>query len=143
MKSHQINNRHELADWFTNMHLLKGDIYPITIEVYKGERKHRSLEANALSHVWYREIAKQAGDRTPEEVKRECKLTCGVPILRTESEDFRKMYDKVVKGHDYETKLEVMDYLPLTSLMNKEQMSEYMDTIHYKYTNAGYQLDHE
>ena len=138
MKTYLIEDRNALSDWFSTVHLMKPDFYPITIQVYKGDRKHRSLEANALSNIWYREIALQAGDRTPEEVKRECKLTCGVPILRVESDDFRNMYDKVVSGHDYETKLEMMDYLPVTSLMTVSQMAEYMDTVYYKYTNAGY-----
>ena len=143
MKTYLIKDRNMLAEWFSNIHIMKNDFYPITIQVFKGETKHRSLAANALSQVWYREIAKQAGDRTIEEVRRECKLTCGVPILRAESETFRKMYDQVVRGHDYPTKLEVMDYLPVTSIMNKAQMAEYMESVHYKYTNAGYLLLHE
>lgn len=138
MKSYLIRNRDELAEWFSRIHIMKPDIYPLTLEVYKGEKRHRSLPQNNISHVWYREIAQQAGDRTPEEVRRECKLSCGVPILRTESDEFRAMYDKVVKGHDYETKLLMMDYLPVTSLMSSEQMTEYLETVYYKYSQAGY-----
>ena len=111
MKTYLIESRGAFTSWFTSIHSMGADIYPITIQVYKGSRKHRSLEQNDLSHVWYRDIAKQLGDRTLEEVKRECKLTCGVPILRADSEQFRATYDKVVKTHDYETKLEMMDLL--------------------------------
>ena len=140
MKRYIIKSRQELTDWFSKISIMKGSIYPITLQVYKGEKKDRGLGANALVHIWYRDIAKQAEDRTPEEVERECKLTCGVPILRAESEEFRAMYDQVVKSHDYPTKLVMMDYLPVTSTMDVAQMAEYMDTMHYKYTDAGYYL---
>ena len=49
-------------------------------------------------------------------------------------------YDKVVKTHDYETKLEMMDLLPVTSIMTVEQMAEYLEAIYYKYTDAGVHL---
>lgn len=140
MKTYLIEDREDLTDWFAKVHLMGEEFYPITIQVFKGAWKHRSLEASALSHVWYREISKQGKQQTAEEVKRECKLTCGVPILRAESPTFCAMYDKVVKGHDYPTKLEMMDFLPVTSLMNKEQMSDYLEAVQYKYTEQGFHL---
>ena len=140
MKVYLIKDSQGLTDWFTKVHGMGEDFYPITIQVFKGEKKHRELSQNDLSHVWYREISKQSNDRTFEEVKREAKLTCGVPILRADSEEFRGMYDKVVKGHAYETKLKMMDYLPVTSLMTVKQMSEYLEQMYYKYSDAGYFL---
>ena len=50
------------------------------------------------------------------------------------------MYDRVVKTHDYPTKLLMMDYLPVTSTMDVPQMAEYMDIVNYKYSDAGYFL---
>ncbi len=138
MKTYLINNREELSDWFSNIHIRKGDFYPFTIQVFKGDKKHRSLEANALSHVWYRDIAKQAGDRTTLEVRRECKLNHGVGILRADDEAFGDMFDKVIDGHSYETKLEMMDYISVTSIMTVPQMSEYLDDVYHTYTAAGY-----
>jgi hypothetical protein len=141
MKTYLIKDESQLTDWFTKLHNMGDGFYPVTLQVYKGDTKHRSLEANALSQVWYRDIAQQAEDRTIQEVRRECKLNLGVPILRGSSEKFRELYDQVVAGHDYETQLEIMDMLPVTSTMTAAQMAEYMDSLHYTYTQAGFYLE--
>jgi hypothetical protein len=139
MKTYLIKNEADLEDYFTK--LQKKDSYPITIQAFKGESKHRSLEQSALVNIWYRDIAKQAEDRTTQEVTRECKLNLGVPILRGESEKFREVYDRVVGDHDYETTLEMMDYLPVTSSMTVVQMTDYIDTLYHTYTDAGFYLE--
>jgi hypothetical protein len=72
--------------------------------------ENRSLPSNALSHVWYDYADKMLSEQVGA-TRRYCKLHFGVPIMRAESEDFRRKYDKVVKPHDYETKLEIMDIL--------------------------------
>ena len=143
MKTYLINNRHELSDWFSRIHILKSDFYPMTIQVFKGDKKHRSLEANALSQVWYREISTQAGDRTTQEVRRECKLNHGVPILRTDSKEFGQMIEQMLGNHDYETQLKMMDYISVTSLMTVPQMSEYLDAVFFTYTSAGFFIAHK
>jgi len=97
----------------------------------------RSLDQNAISHALYTQIAGQLEDQTVQEVRAECKLRYGVPILRAGSEEFRAQYDKVIKPHDYETKLAIMEWLPVTSLMSKEQFSEYLDTVIREYTKQG------
>jgi hypothetical protein len=140
MKTYLIKDRIGLADWFAKINLMGDKFYPITIQVYKGDKKHRSLEANALSQVWYREIAQQSEGYTTNEVRRECKLLCGVPILRAEDQEFRDLYDQVVGGHDYETQLKMMDILPVTSSMTSEQMSEYLEDVRYTYTQEGFVL---
>jgi len=47
----------------------------------------------------------------------------------------------VVKGHGYETRIEMMDYLPITSIMTARQMADYLDAVYYKYTGAGYKIE--
>lgn len=97
----------------------------------------RSLDQNALSHAWYNEIALQIAD-TPENVKCECKLRFGVPILRAEDPDFRDMYDAAIKNHlTYEQKLVAMRYLPVTSNMTKAQLSRYLEHIQLSYAQQG------
>lgn len=141
MKTYLIKDRIGLADWFAKINLMGDDFYPITLQVFKGDKKHRSLMQNDLSHVWYREIAKQSQHMTLDEVKRECKLTCGVPILRAENAEFNTMWCNVVKGHDYEARILMMEFLPVTSLMSAQQMSDYLIAMYYKYTGAGYYLE--
>lgn len=97
----------------------------------------RTLDQNAMSHAIYTQIASQLEDQTIMEIKAECKLRHAVPILRAESEEFRAKYDKVIKPHNYETKLSLMEWLPVTSLMNKAQFSEYLDTVIREYSKQG------
>lgn len=97
----------------------------------------RSLDQNAISHAIYAQVAAQLEDQTVQEVRAECKLRYGVPILRAGSEEFRAQYDKVIKPHDYETKLAIMEWLPVTSLMDKAQFSEYLDTVIREYSKQG------
>jgi hypothetical protein len=141
MKTYLIGSREALAEWFSNITLMGEDFYPITLQVFKGDKKHRSLQQNDLSHVWYRSIAKQSQHMSMDEVKRECKLTCGVPILRAESEYFKRMWSTFIKGHDYEARIEMMDLLPVTSLMTPSQMADYLEAVYYKYNQAGYHLE--
>ena len=94
----------------------------------------RSLDHNAVSHIWYAQIATELREDTPEGVHRECKLLYGVPILRAEDEDFRAFYDAAIKHVlTYAEKLAAMRYIPVTSLMNPAQMKRYTDDMQKAY----------
>ena len=115
-----------------------------TQAILAGERfivqrvpEKRSHDQNALSFALYTEIAGQLGDQTVDDIRAECKLRHGIPILRAASQEFRDMYDKVIKPHDYETKLAMMAYIPVTSLMDKAQFTEYLETVIREYSKQG------
>lgn len=95
--------------------------------------KDRSLDQNGISHVWYEQIARELREDTALGVKKFCKLHYGVPIMRAEDEDFRRLYDLVIKPLAYEKKLEAMAAWPVTSLMTKDQLSQYLEAM-----QAGY-----
>lgn len=101
----------------------------------------RSIEQNSLSHAWYAQIAAQLPQDDASGWKAHCKLHHGVPILRTEDEDFRAMYDSAIKGLTYEQKLAVMAYLPVTSLMNKDQLSRYLDAVQREFAQQNVFLE--
>jgi hypothetical protein len=111
---------------------------PFTVTVEKGRR--RTVPQNRLQRQWMREISEQLSDRTPEEVRGECKLTFGVPILREENEAFREAYDRHIKGLPYETKvammMEPLDF-PVTRLMTTKQHKRYLDDVHRAYSAQG------
>lgn len=86
--------------------------------------KHRSLEQNDMKEFQVTEIAKHCHGGDERAARRQIKLEVGVPILRRDNPEFRALYDKVIKHHDYETKLEMMDHLPVTSSMKVSQMTE-------------------
>ena len=101
----------------------------------------RSLSQSALSHVWYEQVARELREDTPLGVKCFCKLHYGVPIMRAEDEEFRTLYDSVIKPLSYEKKLEAMKVWPVTSIMNKDQLSQYLTTMQYGYGGRGVWLE--
>ena len=113
----------------------------VRVDIKSGEK--RSLDANALAWVWYQQIARELGEDTPEGVHCECKLRLGVPILRAEDEDFRRIYDTSIKRLPYEDKLQAMAYVPVTSLMTRDQMKQYLDAMQGEYAARGVVLEAE
>jgi len=137
MKLRTETDRANILHLISNVNLDK----PKIVEIKDHEEK-RSLDQNAIGHVWYNQISKELKEQTPLEVKCECKLTIGVPILRAENEDFRKMYDAAIRGNlTYEEKLEVMKYLPVTSLMSVKQKSRYLEHVQQTYARRGVILE--
>lgn len=111
---------------------------PFAVEI--TDARSRSVEQNKLQRLLVNEIAEQLGDRTPEQVRAECKLTLGVPILRAENEDFREKYDAVVRPLPYEQKLAFMAEpldLPVTRLMSVDQKARYLEAIYQHYGQQG------
>ena len=95
----------------------------------------RSLDQNSISHAWYEQISRELREETPLGVKNFCKLHYGVPILRAENEEFRQQYDTVLKPLSYDKKLLAMNFLPVTSLMTKAQLSQYLEAMQSAYAN--------
>ena len=106
--------------------------------VFELVKPRRTLDQNALSHALYSQIASQLQDQTVSEVRAECKLRYGVPILRGGNEKFKAMYDKAIRDTlTYEEKLAAMEFLPVTRLMDKPQFSDYLDTVIREYSKQG------
>lgn len=120
---------------------IEGHALPFTASLTTG--KHRTDLQNKLQRMWMNEIASQKGDQTAEEIRGECKLRMGVPILRRDDEVFAEKYDRIIKPFPYEVKLEMMmeplDF-PVTRLMNTKQKTEYLDAVHKYWTERGIAL---
>lgn len=99
----------------------------------------RSMNQNALWAIWYAQIGKEQG-QTPAEVKRECKLNYGVPILCAQSEEFRRVWAAKFADDTYEQQLFMMKYLPVTSLFSKYQGMDYTETLQREYAKQQIQL---
>ena len=126
------------TDRKTLLTLLRAWRLPFTIDIVKGRR--RSVEQNRLQRLLMSEITEQLGDRTAEEVRGECKLTFGVPILRAENIWFCEKYDAVVRPLPYEQKLALMMEpldMPVTRLMTTEQKTRYLDAIYRHFSGLG------
>lgn len=103
----------------------------IRVELFDSAR---TLDQNALSFELYNTIHKAIREGV-DDVRNTCKLCYGVPIMRRDSEHFRQLYDRVIKPHDYETKKEIMDWLPVTRIMDRAQFTEYLDTVMLAYAD--------
>ncbi len=129
---------HSPGDIATLARFLDSRKLPLTVTIVSG--KPRTQSQNRLQRLWLNEISAQLGDRTPEEVRGECKLTMGVPILRAENEEFRVAYDRVIRPLPYEAKLacmmEPLD-LPVTRIMTKSQKVRYLDHMHRHFAGMG------
>jgi hypothetical protein len=91
--------------------------------------KARSGKQNRHSHAWYGQLERELPQNDSAGWKAFCKLHFGVPILRAEEADFRETYDKRIKPHTYETKLLLMEWMPVTSLMTKAQLKTYEEKV--------------
>lgn len=115
--------------------------FPLTLTWTAGEPTRRDKQ-NKLAQRWFSDIARHFRDRTHEDVRAECKLRFGIPILRAENEAFRASYDRVMKHLPYEAKLEAVRAwdLPVTRLMSVKQMTAFMDAIQREYLPRGVRL---
>jgi C-terminal processing protease CtpA/Prc len=120
--------------------MLRGRKLPITVTWTQGAP--RSTAQNRLAQRWFTDIATQLGDQTHEDVRAECKLRFGVPILRAENEAFRISYDRVIKALPYEQKLDAIKAfdMPVTRLMTVKQMTAFMDEMQRHWSAQGVRL---
>lgn len=120
--------------------LLRARKLPITVTWSQGAP--RSDSQNRLSQRWFTDIATQLGDQSHEDVRAECKLRFGVPILRAENDAFRLSYDRVLKQLPYEEKLAAIKAfdLPVTRLMTVKQMTAFMDQMQQHWSAQGVRL---
>lgn len=119
-----------LAEWVEGLSL------PFTMTVSEG--KLRTLSQNALIHKWFGEIAKQTHS-TADQVKRECKLYQGCPILMADDPDFVG-FIRNLSHLTVEQKIAAMDYVSVTSVMNAKQLSKFADAVQAKYLPQGVRL---
>lgn len=114
--------------------------FPFTVSVETGRK--RSVEQNKLQRLWMREISEQLGE-SPEYWRGYCKLTIGIPILRSENEEFRQRYDVVLRPLPYQQKLAIMTEpldLPVTRLMTTKQKTDYLDQMFRHFSEQGVAL---
>ena len=139
-KSFKINSDDTLADGLEWVKAQYKEHGYLKLSASCGKR---GLDKNALSHVWYGQIAVFRQDVTPAYVKNECKAHYGVPILLAENEAFAASYNKLVRysGASYEEKLEFMTFLDVTSIMTEVQMTNYLNQMQIAWRDKGLFLE--
>ena len=113
---------------------------PITVSIVQGE--HRRDAQNALAFMWYMDISRQMGDRSPEEARAEAKVSFGIPIHRTDNTALAAVYDARLGRIPYEEQVEFVrdTELPVTSLFTVKQMARYLDAMEKHWRMIGVRL---
>jgi len=99
------------------------DVMQVSIVKYK---KNRSSEQNALMHKWFSIKAKQQFTDDIYE-KNLAKYRFGCPILIRDDNEFSRFVDKALKHLSYIDRVSAMEYVPITSLMNTKQLTEFLE----------------
>jgi len=93
--------------------------------------KKRSISMNAQQHLFYTQIAKHYGDRTPLEVKNFCKDAFGIPLLLnspTYSDKLEFLLHKLdYYKHSFEARMKLISCLSITSEFNTKESKEYCE----------------
>lgn len=110
---------------------------PLRIKILPDKR---TLDQNALSFAIYKQIAAQSEDQSIVEIRMQCKLDYGIPILCEEEEEFANLWHKVEQSLTYEEQLELMKSQNVTSLLSKKGFTKYIDTIIRAYSAQGYSI---
>jgi len=101
----------------------------------------RSLKANALLHLWFKEIADHLGDRSALDVKGECHRDLGL-VIRLRDPQFNWVWARTGALLDYEkqSKMLASGVLDFSSAMSTADLSAYMDEISRFYEAKGVRL---
>lgn len=120
--------------------ILRGRKYPQTVSWSQGASRREAQ--NRLAQRWFTDIARQLGDTTHEDVRADCKVTFGVPIISAENDAFRQSWRETFAPLGYEAvRRAVRDLdVPVTRLMTVVQMTAFMDAMSAHWTDLGVYL---
>lgn len=120
--------------------ILAGRKLPITVSWTQGAS--RSDVQNRLAFQWYGDISRQLGDQTIGEVRAECKVVHGAPILCGEGGAFAESWARLrsAMGHEEILRFVEATELPMTSIMTVKQMAAYLDAVQRAYSSQGVRL---
>lgn len=113
---------------------------PLTVSWSQGAS--RAEAQNRLAQRWFTDIARQLGDTTHEDVRADCKVTFGVPILCAENDAFRQSWSETFAALSYEGVRKAVKNLdvPVTRLMTLKQMTAFMDAMQAHWGEMGLYL---
>jgi len=132
----------DVSDWIGNV-LKQGK--SVTVDLAEGERKQRSLTANALQAAWIAEIASWQGV-TEKYVRNYVKAELALPILlEDESSGVAKKIRYTLNKINYDLmtpaqRIEVMDMFNVTSILTTKQHNRFREQMQVHYSDAGLEL---
>ena len=133
----QLNNEQQLSDFNRVIINCISDKKKTTVCFLEADR---TTEQNSVLWGIISDIVKADKGDTEVSVRRYIKLHFGIPILRSSDVAFQARYDETLKPLDYETKLKIMDFVDVTSLLSYEQFERMLKEVVAHYTEQGYAL---
>lgn len=135
---HNVRNSDDLARLFYRL----GECpHPFRVTVAIGEES-RTSQQNRLLHRWFADIERQTEGQTAVEIKAQCNLTYGRPILARDDLEWSACFGYLFDALPYDAKLRAIRLLdvPFTRRMGVKQLTEYMDQMQRDYTEQGVRL---
>jgi hypothetical protein len=116
----------------------------LTVTVRPGQ--DRTVLQNNLFFAMYKRSSETLGDQSILDIRKECKLLIGQPILYADDEKFRAGWDRYFKNETYEIQLHLMgpnkvfgpDGYPITRLFDRKQPDQYINGIIAHYPNVNF-----
>lgn len=102
----------------------------------------RTLAQNRLIHRWFADISRALVGVSPADVKADCNLKYGRPILLRDDPEWQAVFDYLFRTVNDEAKkkaIRVLD-VPFTRRMTVKQLTEYMNQMQQDYAEAGISL---
>ena len=103
----------------------------------------RTSAQNRLLHRWFGDISRdEAFGDTAQEIKAQCNLTYGLPILSRDDAEWHSAFSYLFSDLNHAAKLKAIRVLdvPFTRRMGVRQLSEYMDAMQRDYLQMGVRL---
>jgi hypothetical protein len=101
--------------------------------------RKRSLDSNALMHVWFDEISNQ-GDDTALYYKSLAKYMFGMSILSSSDPEYVAIIIKSFGQLTHEERIKAMMHVDVTSRFDREQMKMFMEQVKFYYESQGFVL---
>lgn len=141
-----VNSNETLAQGISRLQQAYAEKRYVVMTLKTG--RDRTLDQNRLWFGMYQRIA-QVLDWHVEDARRYCKLHFGIPIMRNGSDEYREQYDRLMRPHSYEYKLELMgscalfgpDGYAVTRLFDRKQGVEYTEAIAAEFGQHGVFFD--
>jgi len=128
---HTINSEHTLSEMIGLLRATFKEKHFLQVTLNTG--KKRTISQNAIGHAWYRQVSLEENEYTPGEIKNMCKYRYGLPILRGDDEKYNEACRVAIDPLSYANRIKAMEYWPVTSLMNTNQETEYLESVQRHY----------
>lgn len=108
----------------------------------RDPKEVRTGSQNRLVHRWFADVARAVGDQSEVDIKAECNLTYGRPILARDDPEWESAFGYIFDSLSRPAKLKAIRVLdiPFTRKMSVSQLREYMDQMRRDYAEAGIYL---